>query len=183
MAEQGAVVRDHIDLYFSEDILAATGTITVTGMTPAINTPITNSNVTISGSKLSLSLYTNALSAAASYSVQIPPGALKDASGNLFGGLNGSMMSFLMNEPLDTDPPTLDVSSCQPPTESPVEYLLPVTTSLRLSFNEPVQVAGPGINAVTLIPKYSYAAEQTVVITTDQLYIDNADVMVFPTMA
>jgi len=34
-----------------------------------------------------------------------------------------------------------------------------------------------------LTPKYGYAADQTVSITTDQLYIDDTDVMLFPTMA
>jgi hypothetical protein len=186
MASQGVGVRDKIDLYFSEDISAGSGTITVTGMTPAINTQITHSNVTISGATLSLSLYTNALSKAASYSVQIPPGALKDAAGSLFAGLNGTSMSFLVADPLDTDAPTLDLSDCRPPTESSLTYQLPVTTSLRLTFNEPVQTAvpfGQGITAVTLTPKYGYAADQTVSITTDQLFIDDTDVMLFPTMA
>jgi len=183
MASQGVGVRDKINLYFSEDISVGSGIITVTGMTPAINTPITHSNVTISGAMLSLSLYTNALSSAASYSVQIPPASLKDVAGNLFSGLNGTSMSFLVADPLDTAGPTLDVSDCQPPTESPVNYQLPVTTSLRLTFNEPVQATGAGITAVTLTPKYGYAADQTVLITTDQLYIDDTDVMLFPTMA
>jgi hypothetical protein len=45
-----------------------------------------------------------------------------------------------------------------------------------------VQTAGAGITAVTLTPKYGYASDQIVSITTDQLYIDDTDVMLFPTV-
>jgi hypothetical protein len=101
----------------------------------------------------------------------------------LFEGLNLTSMSFLVADALDTAAPTLDVSDCRPPTESPLSYEVPVTTIFRLTFNEPVQMADPGVAALTLTPKYNPAPDQIISLTGINYYIDDSDVMFFPVVS
>jgi hypothetical protein len=95
MASQGEDApdkpREKMELYFSEDIVRTSGSITVAapGSAPAINTPITDANVSLIGTYgLRLSLYSGALDTEGTYKIQVPAGSLKDASGNHFKGLN-----------------------------------------------------------------------------------------------
>jgi hypothetical protein len=127
-----------IDVFFSEDIMAGpVGTVSAGG---GISTPVTHSNITVSGFKLSLSVYAGSLSIANTYDLQISPGSVKDASGNLFLGLNGSSMQYTTAN-ADLTPPSL--LSSAPAHESTPTFGLPVTTSMMLSFSEGVQAA-PG---------------------------------------
>jgi hypothetical protein len=149
-----------IDLYFSEDIEAGTGTVTVSspaGSAGQVTTPITHSNITISGAKLTLSVYSGALNAAGTYSIQIPPGTLKEASRHTsdsrghFTGLNLTSMRFA-TVAADVAPPLLTIANQLPPHESAITYGLPISSSMLLDFNEVVQASAGNIE---LVPKYT----------------------------
>lgn len=168
-----------IDVFFSGVITAGSGTISVTGGSApdavAIATPISHANVTISGAKLTLSVYQGAMNGVANadttYAVSITSAAVKDASGNLFLGLNGTSMSYTIGN-LDTTAPTL--SSKVPAHEASLTFGLPVTTSIVLTFSESVQVAQGAETAATFTPTMGYV---TLDVPTSAIYIDQTRVV------
>jgi hypothetical protein len=160
-------VANMVHVFFSEDVMTGTGTV-IAGA--GVSTPVTHSNVTVSGFKLSLSVYAGALSSANTYDLQITPGSLKDASGNLFLGLNGSSMQYTTANADVTAPALI---SQQPPHETTPTFGLPVTASMMLEFSEAVQAA-PGATAAILTPVYGY---KKIEIPTADVYIDQAKVM------
>jgi hypothetical protein len=166
-------VSNVIDVFFSEDVMMGpVGTATVSAVGSGVNiaTPVSHSNVTISGFKLSLSVYAGSLSSAGTYDLRIAAGSLKDASENAFLGLNMSSMTYVTST-ADTTAPTLQ--SQEPAHEASPSFALPITTSMKLTFSEAVQAAA-GVPAATLTPVYGY---RTVTITTDNVYIDQGTVM------
>jgi hypothetical protein len=159
-----------IDVFFSEMIKAGpVGTGTVKAGT-LVTTPITHGNITMSGFKLSLSVYAGALTTAGTHSLQIAPGTLKDASGSLFTGLNGSSIEYTTTS-ADTTAPTLVGQA--PPHETSPTFGLPTTASMMLTFSESVQAA-PDVMAATLTPVYGY---NKVEISTADVYIDQNQVI------
>jgi len=163
-----------IDVFFSKDVMmGASGTVSAVGSGVNIQTPITHSNVTVSGFKVSLSVYAGSLSSAGTYDMRVSAGSLKDAAGNLFRGLNGSSMTYVTST-ADTTAPTLLVSQAAPPHESSPSFALPLTTSMRLTFSEAVQAVSPSSTAATLYPVFSY---KQISISTADVYIDQATVV------
>jgi hypothetical protein len=164
-----------LDVYFSEDIMkGSVGTVAVFGSGVNIQTPIAHSNVTVSGSKLSVSVYAGSLDTAGLYDMRVGAGALKDAAGNLFLGLNDSSMTYVTSN-LDVTAPTL--VNKLPVHESSLGFTLPVSASMMLEFSENIQAAAPGVTAVTLTPKFGY---QAITVDTVDLYIDERSVALTP---
>lgn len=170
-----------IDMYFSEDIEAGSGILTITspsGSSGQVTTPITHSNVTISGAKLSLTVYSGALNTAGSYSIQIPPGTLKEASRHStdarghFTGINGTSMKF-DTVVADVAAPTLTITDQLPPHEATTTYGLPISSSMLLDFNEVVQA---GAGNIELVPKYTSPAitiaASSATFSSDKVFID-----------
>eukprot|EP00747_Dinoflagellata_sp_TGD_P154236 gnl/TRDRNA2_/TRDRNA2_177480_c1_seq4.p1 gnl/TRDRNA2_/TRDRNA2_177480_c1~~gnl/TRDRNA2_/TRDRNA2_177480_c1_seq4.p1 ORF type:complete len:1607 (-),score=271.05 gnl/TRDRNA2_/TRDRNA2_177480_c1_seq4:140-4501(-) len=160
-----------IDVFFSEDIMMGQeGNVSAVGTVysgSALSTPVNHSNTTVSGFKLSLSVFAGFLSTANVYDLQISAGSLRDAAGNVFRGLNGSTMQFTTSA-ADVTVPTL-VSQVPPHEPSPT-FTLPVSTPLVLTFSEAVQ-AVPGTTAVTLTPIFG---NKQIHISTSDVFIDEA---------
>jgi hypothetical protein len=162
----GTALPTALDVFFSEGIMAGSaGTVSAVGGTVNIQTPITHSNVTVSGFKLSLSVYAGSLSTAGTYDMRVGAGSLKDAAGNLFLGLNFSSMTYVTAN-ADVTKPTLMAQA--PVAEATPTFTLPVTSSMKLTFSEAVQAAA-GVTAATLTPTFGY---KTVSISTADVYLD-----------
>merc|ERR1712054_733573 len=85
-----------VSLWFSEDITAVSGSITIKLGGTSVSMGVTSSNVTISGSAMDLSIFPGKLNSAGTWNVLVPAGSLKDSVGNHFTGVNdtGSFPSF-----------------------------------------------------------------------------------------
>jgi len=171
-----------IDLYFSEPIEAGLGNVTIASPSQdssrcaQIHIPVPSSNVTISGAIMSIRINASLLSTQCQYSVQLPPGILREtakvgmASANPYMGLNGTSL-FFDTVPADVVAPTFTIASQLIPQELIPTYGLPRSATMVLSFNENIQ-SGPG--AIVLRPEYKsptliIPASQTTIIG-NQLY-------------
>merc|ERR1719359_2557284 len=113
----GSVTK--MSLWFSEDITAASGSITVMKSAPGVSMSVTHSNVTITGSKMEIKVDTLKLNSAGTWKVIIPAGTLKDSAGNLLTGVNASDASkyeFSVDQ-ADSAVPTLTTGSILPASE------------------------------------------------------------------
>merc|ERR1719156_464838 len=79
-----------VSLWFSEDITAVSGSVTVKLGGTSLAMGVTSSNVTISGSKMDLSLFPGKLNSAGTWNVLVPAGSLKDGVGNGMTGVNNT---------------------------------------------------------------------------------------------
>ncbi|CAE8598569.1 unnamed protein product, partial [Polarella glacialis] len=143
-----------LKLWFSEDIFIAraedgnTDAILERPVTAglSIKLPLVSSSVASThGSVLELSLPSDAMGTAGTYRLRVPAGALVDGAGN---GLAANLfMTFNADAP-DVDPPSL--LSLLPDFEPSPVYQQPPSTTLVLTFSEPVHASGRG--QVRLVP-------------------------------
>merc|ERR1712054_685957 len=85
-----------VSLWFSEDITPVSGSITIKTGSTNLAMGVTSSNVTISGSKMDLTVFPGKLNTAGTWNVLVPAGTLKDSAGVYFTGVNstGSFPSY-----------------------------------------------------------------------------------------
>ncbi len=128
-----------ISLTFSETIQAGTGNIKVYDSTDSLvaTVDVTDSDqVSISGDTLTLNL-TGYLSNSTSYYVQMDSGAVEDAAGNDFGGIDDAT-TLNFTTVADTTAPTLSSSS---PADEGTDVA--IDADISLTFSETIQ-AGTG---------------------------------------
>merc|ERR1712134_125902 len=117
-----------VSLWFSEDITAVSGSITVKLGGTSLAMGVTSSNVTISGSAMDLTVFPGKLNSAGTWNVLVPAGSLKDSAGNHFTGVNstGSFPSFYKFSVVaaDATKPTLTTASVLPAKETSPTYTL-----------------------------------------------------------
>merc|ERR1711977_816858 len=85
-----------VSLWFSEDITAVSGSVTVKRGSASLAMGVSASNVSIAGSAMDVTLFPGKLNSAGSWNVLVPAGSLKDSAGAHFTGVNstGSFPSF-----------------------------------------------------------------------------------------
>ena len=126
-------------LTFSEPIVVGTGNITLKNLTDATQSTIaiTNSQVTVSGSVLTINP-TAGLTPGKAYAIQIAATAIDDTAGNSFAGIiNDTLWNFTAVTP-DTTAPTIT-------SLSPADNATGVAngSNLAITFSEAIKV-GPG---------------------------------------
>merc|ERR1711959_852420 len=70
-----------VSLWFSEDITAVSGTVTVKLGGTSLTMGVPSSNVTVSGSQMDLAIFPGRLNSAGIWNVLVPAGSLKDSAG------------------------------------------------------------------------------------------------------
>merc|ERR1719324_442730 len=168
-----------VSLWFSEDITAVSGSITIKLGGTSLAMGVTSSNVTISGSAMDLSIFPGKLNSAGTWNVLVPAGSLKDSAGNHFTGVNntGSFPGFYKFGVVAADAvkPTLTTADILPATEATVTYGLGTSDSVKLVFSETVQA---GTGAVSF--KASYTSPTVVAPTASEVYFSGTTAVVSP---
>jgi hypothetical protein len=124
--------------WFSENIKAATGSITLKKGSTVQVTSITSSNVTISGPKLDVTLSDYFKGPDNSeWQVIIPAGTVTDARGNFFGGIATSDNQKFKVSLVDTTAPTIpDLATVKPEKETTMGYAKGLSSSIEIPFSE-----------------------------------------------
>merc|ERR1719482_800973 len=168
-----------VSLWFSEDITPVSGSITIKTGSTNLAMGVTSSNVTISGSKMDLTVFPGKLNTAGTWNVLVPAGSLKDSAGAHFAGVNdtGSFPSFYKFSvtAADATKPTLTTADILPAKETTPGYLLGTSDSVKLVFDETVQ-AGSG--AVSF--KASYTSPTVVAPTSSEVFFSGTTAVVSP---
>merc|ERR1711871_1622806 len=168
-----------VSLWFSEDITAVSGSITVKLGGTSLAMGVTSSNVTISGSAMDLSIFPGKLNSAGTWNVLVPAGSLKDSAGNHFTGVNdtGSFPSFYKFSVVTADvtKPTLTTADVLPAKETSPTYTLGTSDSVKLVFSETVQA---GTGAVSF--KASYTSPTVVAPTASEVFFSGTTAVVSP---
>merc|ERR1719335_1368218 len=167
-----------VSLYFSEDITPVSGSITIKLGATSLAMGVTSSNVTISGSAMDITVFSNKLNSAGTWNVIVPAGSLKDSAGNHMTGVNntGTFPSFYNFGVVasDTTKPTLTTADILPAKETTPTYTLGTSDSVKLVFSETVQA---GTGAVSF--KASYTSP-TVVAPTSGVFFSGTTAVVSP---
>jgi hypothetical protein len=124
--------------WFSENVKAATGSITLKKGSTTLVTSITSSNVTISGPtlKVTLSDYFKGPDNS-EWQVIIPAGTVTDARGNFFGGIATSDNQKFKVSLVDTAAPTIpDLATVKPEKETTMGYAKGLSSSIEIPFSE-----------------------------------------------
>merc|ERR1719420_2662598 len=168
-----------VSLWFSEDITAVSGSVTVKLGGTSLAMGVTSSNVTISGSKMDLSLFPGKLNSAGTWNVLVPAGSLKDGVGNGMTGVNdtGTFPSYYKFGVVAADAakPTLTTADILPAKETSPTYTLGTSDSVKLVFSETVQA---GTGAVTF--KASYTSPTVVAPASSELFFSGTTAVVSP---
>merc|ERR1712188_32131 len=168
-----------VSLWFSEDITAVSGSITIKLGGTSLAMSVASSNVTIAGSKMDLSIFPGKLNSAGTWNVLVPAGSLKDSAGNHFTGVNdtGSFPSFYKFSVVTADvtKPTLTTADILPAKETTPTYTLGTSDSVKLVFSETVQA---GTGAVSF--KASYTSPTVVAPTASEVYFSGTTAVVSP---
>merc|ERR1711871_70921 len=168
-----------VSLWFSEDITAVSGSITVKLGGTSLAMGVTSSNVTIAGSAMDLSIFPGKLNSAGTWNVLVPAGTLKDSVGNHFTGVNdtGSFPSFYKFSVVASDvtKPTLTTSDIVPATETSPTYTLGTSDSVKLVFSETVQASTGAVSF-----KASYTSPTVVAPTASEVYFSGTTAVVSP---
>merc|ERR550514_2621722 len=168
-----------VSLWFSEDITAVSGSITIKLGGTSLAMGVTSSNVTISGSKMDLTVFPGKLNTAGTWNVLVPAGTLKDSAGVYFTGVNstGSFPSYYKFAVTlaDVVKPTLTTADILPATETAPTYGLGTSDSVKLVFSETVQA---GTGAVSF--KASYTSPTVVAPTASEVYFSGTTAVVSP---
>merc|ERR1711959_641584 len=77
-----------VSLWLSEDITAVSGSVTIKIGGTSLAMGVTSSNVTVSGSKMDLTVFDGKLNTAGQWNVLVPAGSLKDSAGAHITGVN-----------------------------------------------------------------------------------------------
>jgi hypothetical protein len=137
-----------LSFWFSENIQAGSGTITVKRKSPARTElkPITaGTNLTISGPKLTIMLdnnYGGTTTNNADWSVMMPAGIVKDARGNAFKGITDADNQDYKVVLVDTSAPTLgaaDLSAVKPAKETTMGYAKGLSSSIEIPFDSSIK--------------------------------------------
>merc|ERR1711998_806695 len=140
---------------------------------------VTSSNVTISGSKMDLTVFPGKLNTAGTWNVLVPAGTLKDSAGVYFTGVNstGSFPSYYKFAVTlaDVVKPTLTTADILPATETAPTYGLGTSDSVKLVFSETVQA---GTGAVSF--KASYTSPTVEAPTSSEVFFSGTTAVVSP---
>merc|ERR1711959_71758 len=79
-----------VSLWFSEDITAVSGSVTIKLGGTSLAMGVTSSNVIISGSAMDLTVFPGKLNSAGTWNVLVPAGSLKDSAGAHMTGVNNT---------------------------------------------------------------------------------------------
>jgi hypothetical protein len=168
-----------VSLWFSEDITAVSGTVTIKLGGTSLTMGVTSSNVTISGSAMTLSVFPGKLNSAGTWNVLIPAGSLKDAAGAHFTGVNntGSFPSYYNFAVVAADAvkPTLTTADILPAKETTPGYTLGTSDSFKLVFSETVQAGTGGVSF-----KASYTSPTVVAPTASEVFFSGTTAVVSP---
>jgi len=168
-----------VSLWFSEDITAVSGSITIKLGGTSLAMGVTSSNVTISGSVMDLTVFPGKLNSAGSWNVLVPAGSVKDSVGNGLTGVNdtGSFPSYYKFGVVaaDATKPTLTTASVLPAKETTPTYTLGTSDSVKLVFSEAVQA---GTGAVSF--KASYTSPMVVAPTSTEVFFSGSEAVVSP---
>merc|ERR1719324_824636 len=168
-----------VSLWFSEDITAVSGSITIKLGGTSLAMGVTSSNVTISGSAMDLSIFPGKLNSAGTWNVLVPAGSLKDSAGNHFTGVNntGSFPSFYKFSVVlaDATKPTLTTADILPAKETSPTYTLGTSDSVKLVFSETVQASTGAVSF-----KASYTSPTVVAKTASEVYFSGTTAVVSP---
>merc|ERR1711959_270432 len=168
-----------VSLWFSEDITAVSGSVTIKLGGTSLAMGVTSSNVTISGSTMDLTVFPGRLNSAGIWNVLVPARSLKDSAGNHFTGVNdtGSFPSFYKFSVVTTDVtvPTLTTADVLPAKETSPTYTLGTSDSVKLVFSETVQA---GTGAVSF--KASYTSPTVVAPASSEVFFSGSTAVVSP---
>merc|ERR1711985_227210 len=168
-----------VSLWFSEDITPVSGSVTIKFGATSLAMGVTSSNVTISGSKMEMTLSPGKLNSAGTWNVIVPAGSLKDSFGNHFTGVNntGTFPSFYKFAVVTSDAtkPTLTTADVLPAKETAPTYTLGTSDSFKLVFSETVQ---SGTGSVSF--KASYTSPTVVAPTSSEVYFSGSTAVVSP---
>merc|ERR1719428_103360 len=168
-----------VSLYFSEDITAVSGSVTIKLGGTSLAMGVTSSNVTISGSSMDLSLFPGKLNSAGSWNVLVPAGSVKDSVGNGLTGVNdtGSFPSYYKFGVVaaDATKPTLTTADILPAKETTPTYTLGTSDSVKLVFSETVQASTGAVSF-----KASYTSPTVVAPTASEVFFSGSTAVVSP---
>merc|ERR1719324_1069493 len=168
-----------VSLWFSEDITAVSGSITIKLGGTSLAMGVTSSNVTISGSVMDPTVFPGKLNSAGSWNVLVPAGSVKDSVGNGLTGVNdtGSFPSYYKFGVVaaDATKPTLTTADILPAKETAPTYGLGTSDSVKLVFSETVQA---GTGAVSF--KASYTSPMVVAPTSTEVFFSGSEAVVSP---
>ncbi|CAD5979954.1 Thermitase [Planktothrix rubescens NIVA-CYA 18] len=177
----GIAVGADLVVNFSETIQKGTGDIVIKKLSDnsVVETiAVTNSNVTVSGSQLTINP-TNDLAQTTDYYVEIANGAIKDIAGNNYAGITGnSTWNFTTVAPPDTTPP-----ATTPPAASsftPVDNAtgIAVGADLVVNFSEAIQKSTGDI----VIKKLSdNSVVETIAVTNSNVTVSDSQLTINPT--
>merc|ERR1712159_399892 len=168
-----------VSLWFSEDITPVSGSVTIKLGGTSLAMGVTSSNVTVSGSSLSATVFANSMNSAGTWNVLVPAGSLKDSAGAHFTGVNdtGAFPNYYKFSvtAADATKPTLTTADILPATEATPTYTLGTSDSVKLVFSETVQA---GTGAVSF--KASYTSPTVVAPTSSEAYFSGTTAVVSP---
>merc|ERR1711937_490826 len=168
-----------VSLWFSEDITPVSGSITIKTGSTNLAMGVTSSNVTISGSKMDLTVFPGKLNTVGTWNVLVPAGTLKDSAGVYFTGVNstGSFPSYYRFAVTlaDVVKPTLTTADILPAKETAPTYGLGTSDSVKLVFSETVQA---GTGAVSF--KASYTSPTVEAPTSSEVFFSGTTAVVSP---
>merc|ERR1711904_187718 len=168
-----------LSLWFSEDITAVSGSVTIKLGGTSLAMGVTSSNVTVAGSAMDVTVFPGKLNSAGTWNVIVPAGSLKDSAGNHFTGVNntGSFPSFYKFSVVaaDATKPTLTTADILPAKETTPTYTLGTSDSVKLVFSETVQA---GTGAVSF--KASYTSPTVVAPTSSEVFFSGSTAVVSP---
>merc|ERR1711977_570270 len=168
-----------VSLWFSEDITAVSGSVTIKLGGTSLAMGVTSSNVTISGSSMDVEVFPGKLNSAGTWNVLVPAGSLKDSAGAHFTGVNstGSFPSFYKFSvtAADATKPTLTTGDILPAKETTPGYTLGTSDSVKLVFSETVQASTGAVSF-----KASYTSPTVVAPTASEVYFSGSTAVVSP---
>merc|ERR1719473_1777463 len=168
-----------VSLWFSEDITAVSGSVTIKLGGTSLAMGVTSSNVTVSGSSMDVEVFPGKLNSAGTWNVIVPAGSLKDSAGAYFTGVNstGSFPSFYKFSvtAADATKPTLTTGDILPAKETTPGYTLGTSDSVKLVFSETVQASTGAVSF-----KASYTSPTVVAPTASEVYFSGKTAVVSP---
>merc|ERR1711985_106551 len=168
-----------VSLWFSEDITAVSGSVTIKLGGTSLAMGVTSSNVTISGSSMDVEVFPGKLNSAGTWNVLVPAGSLKDSAGAHFTGVNstGSFPSFYKFSvtAADATKPTLTTGDILPAKETTPGYTLGTSDSVKLVFSETVQASTGAVSF-----KASYTSPTVVAPTASEVFFSGSTAVVSP---
>jgi Ca2+-binding RTX toxin-like protein/methionine-rich copper-binding protein CopC len=170
----GVAVAANLVVNFSEAIQKGSGNIfikKVTGNSVVETIPVTASNITVSGSQLTINP-TADLAPGTDYYVEIADGAIQDISGNNYAGISGnSIWNF---QTADTTAPT---ASSFTPTDDATN--IAVAADLVVDFSEDIKKGTVGDIVIKKVSDDLVA--ETIAVTADNITVSGSQLTINPT--